>query len=166
MSKLFRRSSEWRQSISVTKHVAERKHTIESQPAYEWNSRNKIITSTLQTYPLQNPNNILREDSHDLLRQRQSYDHDRQKDAPHRHEKSHIRQSQNSHRPVLSLLHHFCKTKEESQQPKDPFEQGGEHDAADDRDVDDVFDGPRWWVDGRSVEEGGRHGGKRMFEGW
>jgi hypothetical protein len=122
------------------------------------------------TYPLQYPNNLLRKNAHDLLRQRQSNHHNRQKNAPHRHKEHHISQSQDPHRPVLSLLHHFRQTEQESQQPEDPFEQGGEHDGADDRDVDDVFDGPCWWVDGRSVEEGRGHGeGEReieMFEGW
>ena len=117
-------------------------------------------------HPLQDPDNLLRKDTDDLFRQRQSDHHDRQKDTPHRPKEHHIGQSQDPHRPILGLLHHFRQTEQESQQPEDPFEQSGEHDGADNRDVDDVFDGPCWWVHERSVEEGGRHGEEgEVFEG-
>ena len=119
-----------------------------------------IANTNLQppTHPLQNPHHILRKHPHNLLRQRQRNNHNRQKHTPHRHKKHHISHSQNSDRPILRLLHHFRQTKQESTQPEDPFEESGEHDAADDGDVDDVFDGP-WWGGRRSVEEGGGHWG-------
>jgi hypothetical protein len=108
------------------------------------------------TYPLQNPHHILRKHPHNLRRQRQRNNHNRQKHTPHRHKKNHISHRQNSHRPIIRLLHHFRQTKQESTQPEDPFEESGEHDAADDGDVDDVLDGP-CRVGRRSVEEGRRH---------
>lgn len=94
------------------------------------------------THPLQYPHHILRKYPHNLRRQRQGNDHDRQKHTPHRHKEYHISHSQNFHREIIRLLHHFRQTKQESTQPEDPLEESGKHDAADNGNVDNVLDGP------------------------
>nr|POE94499.1 hypothetical protein CFP56_16739 [Quercus suber] len=102
---------------------------------------------------------------------RQGDQHDWQEDAAQRNKDDRVLDDQNPNAPfVLSVgfLENLDQAVEEGEEPEDPFQDGREHHAADDGDVDDVLDGPgrrhAAFVSGSGAKHGGIVRGPRQSE--